>query len=155
MSEKRYYIAYGSNLSVEQMAHRCPDARVVGKAELTDWRLVFKVHADIVPSKGSAVPVLVWEISERDEKNLDLYEGYPRYYVKKELRITMTDLDGKNPQGISAMVYVMAEGHDYLQIPMKGYYDVLVKGYEQFGFDPALLKAALEEAKEAMKHELS
>ena len=28
MSKK--YIAYGSNLSVEQMAHRCPDATVVG-----------------------------------------------------------------------------------------------------------------------------
>jgi len=27
---KKYYIAYGSNLSVAQMAHRCPDAKVVG-----------------------------------------------------------------------------------------------------------------------------
>ena len=32
MSKKKYYIAYGSNLSVEQMAVRCPDARVVGNA---------------------------------------------------------------------------------------------------------------------------
>lgn len=30
MNEKKYYIAYGSNLSVEQMAQRCPDARIVG-----------------------------------------------------------------------------------------------------------------------------
>ena len=31
MSEKRsYYIAYGSNLSEEQMAYRCPDARITG-----------------------------------------------------------------------------------------------------------------------------
>ena len=32
--KKRYYIAYGSNLSVEQMAQRCPDAKVVGLAAL-------------------------------------------------------------------------------------------------------------------------
>ncbi len=30
MSKMKYYIAYGSNLSVEQMAHRCPDARIAG-----------------------------------------------------------------------------------------------------------------------------
>ncbi len=32
--EKRYYIAYGSNLSVEQMAHRCPGAKIAGMAYL-------------------------------------------------------------------------------------------------------------------------
>ena len=26
MSKKKYYIAYGSNLSVGQMAYRCPEA---------------------------------------------------------------------------------------------------------------------------------
>ena len=34
---KRYYIAYGSNLSVIQMAIRCPDAKVAGTAVLKDW----------------------------------------------------------------------------------------------------------------------
>ena len=31
---KKYYIAYGSNLNVEQMRYRCPDAKVVGTAEI-------------------------------------------------------------------------------------------------------------------------
>lgn len=30
MKNKKYYIAYGSNLSVEQMAYRCPDAKIAG-----------------------------------------------------------------------------------------------------------------------------
>ena len=30
----RYYIAYGSNLSVEQMRHRTPKAKIVGTAVL-------------------------------------------------------------------------------------------------------------------------
>ena len=38
----KYYLAYGSNLSVAQMAQRCPDAVYVGTAVLTDYRLLFK-----------------------------------------------------------------------------------------------------------------
>ena len=63
---KRYYISYGSNLSVEQMAHRCPDAKVVGMAAIRDWKLVFRVHANIEPCAGRVVPVLIWEISGKD-----------------------------------------------------------------------------------------
>ena len=82
MSKK--YIAYGSNLSVRQMAHRCPDARIIGMAAIQDWKLVFRTHATIEPAAGRVVPVLIWEISDRDEKNLDLYEGCPTYYYKEE-----------------------------------------------------------------------
>lgn len=83
----KYYVAYGSNLSVDQMAHRCPDATIVGTGVLKDWELVFRVHATIEPRPGCTVPVLVWAISERDEARLDRYEGYPRYYVKKYLSV--------------------------------------------------------------------
>lgn len=38
----KYYLAYGSNLSVAQMAQRCPDAVYVGTAVLTDYQLLFK-----------------------------------------------------------------------------------------------------------------
>ena len=34
--EKRYYIAYGSNLNIGQMQWRCPDARIIGTAEMKD-----------------------------------------------------------------------------------------------------------------------
>ena len=153
MKRKRYYMCYGSNLSVEQMAVRCPDARIAGMAALKDWKLVFKFHADIVPCEGRVVPVLIWEISERDEKNLDLYEGYPHYYVKRQMGVTMTDLDGKNPRQVNAMVYVMTEGHS-VRMPMKGYYEVLAEGYERFGFNTYQLELALAEAKEAQENEL-
>ena len=154
MKGKRYYIAYGSNLSVEQMAVRCPDAKIAGMAALKDWKLVFKIHADIEPCEGRVVPVLVWEISGDDERNLDLYEGFPSYYIKRELPVTMTDLNGKHPKKVTAMVYTMTEGHS-IRLPMKGYYDVLAKGYERFGFNSHQLELALKEAKEAMEHELS
>lgn len=149
---KRYYISYGSNLSVEQMAHRCPDAKVVGMAAIQDWKLVFRVHANIEPCEGRVVPVLIWEISGRDERNLDLYEGYPSYYYKQDMAVTMTDLDGKNPQEITAMVYLMNDGHP-IRTPMKGYYDTLEEGYTRFGFNTHLLELAFEEAME-VEHDL-
>ena len=65
---KRYYIAYGSNLSTEQMRYRTPDAKIVGRAILYGWQLVFKVHATIEENPKKNTPVLVWEISEADEK---------------------------------------------------------------------------------------
>lgn len=73
--KKRYYIAYGSNLSREQMAFRTPDAKIAGTAILTGWQLLFKVHATIEENPKKNTPVLVWEISGEDEKRLDRYEG--------------------------------------------------------------------------------
>ena len=89
MKNKKYYIAYGSNLSVEQMADRCPDAKIAGQAVLAGWELLFRGCATIAPNPKKNTPVLVWEISERDEGNLDLYEGYPNYYRKEDLNIEL------------------------------------------------------------------
>ena len=154
MKAKRYYISYGSNLSEEQMKVRCPDAKPVGMAVLYDWKLVFRIHATIEPCEGRVVPVLVWEISEADERNLDQYEGFPRYYRKEQMSITMTNFRGLNPKHVTAMVYIMNDGHEQTA-PMKGYYDVLEKAYTRYGFNRYQLELSLKEAKEAMAHELS
>ena len=148
----KYYIAYGSNLSVRQMAVRCPEARVAGKAVLKDWKLVFKLHATIEPAKGFEVPVLIWEISDRDEEYLDAYEGFPSYYFKRDLEVTLTDLKGKRPRQVTAMVYIMTEGRA-VRMPMKGYVDVLVEGYERFGFDLGILRRALRDTSDAVESE--
>ena len=74
--KKRYYIAYGSNLNVRQMRWRCPDARIIGTAELKDQRLIFKgsktgSFLSVEPCLGSTVPVAVWEVSPQDELALE------------------------------------------------------------------------------------
>ena len=141
----RYYIAYGSNLSVEQMKHRTPDAKIVGTATLQGWRLLFKGCATIEPKEGREVPVLIWEISDTDEKNLDRYEGYPIYYYKRELPVTVTPLDGGAPRELTAMVYIMDEKQPF-RMPSLYYYDVLHRGYRAFGFDLALLRQGIEDS---------
>ena len=64
----------------------------------------------------------------------------------------MTDLKGKRPRNIKAMVYIMAEGHA-VRMPMKGYVDVLVEGYERFGFDKEILRSTLLDAREAERYD--
>ena len=135
---KRYYIAYGSNLSEEQMARRCPTATIVGTTTLKDWRLLFNGPASIEQFEGYEVPVLIWDIKPNDEKNLDIYEGYPRYYRKEMLKIKVND------QKVDAMVYIMNTNRE--SRPTKGYYDILDQGYERFGFNKKILETDLQES---------
>ncbi len=39
---KKYYLAYGSNLNVQQMKYRCPDAKTVGTAWIHGNQLMLK-----------------------------------------------------------------------------------------------------------------
>ena len=39
---KRLYVAYGSNLNIRQMQHRCPTAKLYGTGTVSDYELQFK-----------------------------------------------------------------------------------------------------------------
>lgn len=139
--EDRLYIAYGSNLNIGQMAHRCPTAKIVGYTILHNWQLLFRGEstavATIEPHMGSKVPILVWRLQEKDEAALDIYEGYPHLYYKKTLRITV------NKRRVHAMVYIM-EGTRYSYgIPSAEYFATIHEGYTAAGFDPAILRQAV------------
>ena len=99
--KEKLYIAYGSNLNLEQMAHRCPTAQVVGASMLKNWRLMFYSVATIERHKGGKVPILIWRIQPRDEQALDRYEGWPCLYRKERLRVTV------NGRGVYRLVYIM------------------------------------------------
>ena len=151
VSKKRYYIAYGSNLAVEQMARRTPDARIVGTSVLQGWQLLFRQYATIRENPAYKTPVLVWDISPQDEKNLDRYEGYPNFYFKKELPIDVKPLTGGEPMSVTAMVYVMTEDcQRETVLPSRYYFDILRKSYETFGFDKSVLwRVLVDSSKEA------
>ncbi len=96
----KLYVAYGSNLNKQQMKGRCPEAKFVGTGLLQNYELQFKgspygAHATIAPKKGSSVPVGLWMIQSRDEKRLDMYEGYRktgyRYYDKEQIQVKLPD----------------------------------------------------------------
>ena len=130
---RRLYMAYGSNMNREQMSVRCPDAKVVASSYLPDWQLKMPHYANIEPRQGGKVPVLIWEISEEDERKLDDYEGYPRSYDKRELTI---NIDGKM---VAALAYVMTDSYRNRQDieAYPGYEDRIQQGYLESGFDLA------------------
>ena len=146
MENKKYYIAYGSNLNLPQMAVRYPTARVIGASRMNDSRLLFRgphggAVATVEPCKGSSVPVLVWEIAEADENALDRYEGWPSLYRKDAVKVK---LNGKT---VNAMVYIMNEGKPLGQ-PSSYYYSVIYEGYKAAGFDVDILRQATEDSLE-------
>lgn len=152
--KRKLYLAYGSNLSEEQMSYRCPDAEIIGRADIPDYELLFKgsktgSYATIEPKKGSYVPVLVWSISEKDERSLDRYEGFPTFYYKKDIEVEVKSLTNDTPRASfgkhKAMVYIMDEQRK-LGIPTYTYYNVIGKGYKKFGFDIKILQKALQKS---------
>lgn len=140
----KLYLAYGSNLNLEQMANRCPTAKVVGNSKRNGYRLLFRgAHAGAVatiePFKGESVPVLAWEITPADEAALDRYEGWPFLYRKETIKVR---LNGKTVQ---AMVYIMNEGRPLGQ-PSCYYYSTILDGYKSAGFDVEILRKAVADS---------
>lgn len=152
MQTKRYYIAYGSNLNVEQMKYRCPDAKIMGTATLDGWTLLFKgsktgSYLTVEPKEGSSVPVAVWEVSEKDELHLDRYEGYPNFYYKKELDLSFTGIRSGKVRNRRAFVYIMHEDRPLGQ-PSDYYFKVCARGYLDFNFDVNRLIQAVYDSQE-------
>lgn len=85
------YFAYGSNMNLEQMRRRCPNAFAICPAVLPAWGLRERTHADIEPCKGEEVCGVAWAVTRRCLDALDLYEGVPVYYERQRVWILMDD----------------------------------------------------------------
>lgn len=135
------YIAYGSNMSLEQMDYRCPNSYVVCNGKLKGWKLVFNYHADVIKTdnENDFVPVVAWNIADCDWARLDMYEGYPSYYVKETVNVILDN--GKIEK---AVVYVMAENRKGIYPPEQNYFDGIREGYIENGIDVEYLYEALE-----------
>ena len=95
---KKYYLAYGSNLNLEQMKYRCPTAKPIGKMNLKDYRLVYKGLAD--------------------------YEGYPNSYSKFYIPI---QVEGKKKKALIYIMNKSYNYHipskKYVSTCLQGYND--------------------------------
>lgn len=144
---KRYYIAYGSNLNIPQMRMRCPGARIIGTSVIEDYQLLFKgsktgSYLTIEPMEGAEIPVVIWEVTETDEKALDRYEGYPNFYYKKEMTLDIKGIRTGKVRRRDAFAYIMHEERE-LGIPSWYYVNTCLDGYRAFGFDEKYLFDAI------------
>ena len=132
-------------MNLDQMAHRCPGAKVIGPVRLDGYRLTFAGGeyngvATILPAAGSHVDGVLWEISTHHEKSLDHYEGFPRLYGKET--ITVKDKAGNAHE---VMVYTMnAPYRDSLAVPDASYLYGIVAGCRQNKISPLPVYKAFE-----------
>ena len=155
--KKRFYIAYGSNLNMEQMLFRCPTARAVGTSELEGWRLLFKgsksgYYLTIEPDENSSVPVGVWEVTEEDEARLDRFEGVPSCYYKKELMLNIKGIKSGKFRRRRAFAYIMHEDR-HIGIPSLWYMQTCLEGYDTFYFNKNTLMSAYKKCKRLCENE--
>lgn len=142
--EKKLYFAYGSNMDLNQMAFRCPDAQALETVRLEGYRLAFRSNggnrgvATILPDPDSHVDGVLWEISPEDERNLNFYECFPWLYGKRTL--TVVNRLGKE---VEAMAYVMnAPYKDRPAVPSASYLRGILRGCQQNGVDTRPVLAA-------------
>jgi hypothetical protein len=150
--EKRYYVAYGSNLNIGQMRMRCPSARIIGTSEIKDYELLFKgsktgSYLTIEEKEGGRVPVGVWAVTEADEAALDRYEGYPTFYYKKEMMLEVRGIRTGKIRNRRCFVYIMHEDRP-IGKPTLSYVSTCLRGYIEFGFDEHYLADAQIKAEE-------
>ncbi len=154
---KKFYIAYGSNLHIEQMQERCKDAELLGTATLTDHCLEYRgsvgrAYLTIKQSPmgtGESLPLAVWLTSAEDELALDDYEDYPELYYKTAYKVNLDEVFPeftkvfKQGDVITAYTYVMQEDKIPAR-PTDEYIEVCKAGYDNFGFNKKILDEALE-----------
>ena len=129
------YFAYGSNLHHLQMKRRCKDSKFLKKINLKDFRLTFRSKyraADIESKKNSFVPGGLFEISNSDEKKLDIYEDYPILYKKYYFFYNRKKV----------MTYTMVKKTPF-RFPTERYLNVVKKGYKDCNLEKKYLQKAL------------
>lgn len=117
------YFAYGSNLSIEQIKHRCPDTVLIQQYTLSNWELAFCPHGDIRQNAGAVVHGALYRLSPHDESVMDTYEiNYHKIYFA-------VTLEGGQTQ--QCMTY-MANERQLWAPPPHDYFNRIRIGYEDW-----------------------
>ena len=116
------------------MRSRCPRAKPVFYLnelrvnKLFGWKLVFNRYANIINDNTSFVPIGLWKITKHCEKELDLYEDFPKLYSKIYFKYN----------SIKTMTYIM--NSNKLLKPSNTYMKLIYQGYKDFGLELDHLK---------------
>ena len=144
----KYYFAYGMNTNLSEMTLRCPKAIPLGPVYIRNYRLAFRTHADIEPAEGQLVHGALWSITEDCERSLDMLEGYPYYYTKRDFIVESDRPLGRHSNTrFVAMAYQMVDQDGYAP-PGSRYLECLLEGYKDNGVVTDQIYQALEQANE-------
>ena len=128
------YFAYGSNLNRKQMKRRCKDSEYITCHTLKGYKLSFRNNyfgggvldggvADIEKKQNGEVLGAIYKISKKDEKKLDVYEDFPKLYIKKYFKL----------YGKKVMFYYMPRKTKNVA-PSRRYINIIIQGYKDCGY---------------------
>ena len=81
-----YYFAYGTNVNKEIFLKKFRYAKLIRKYTLNNYKVVFRtkyIIPDLQRKINSKVQGLIYRIDRNIERKLDVYEDYPKLYIKK------------------------------------------------------------------------
>ncbi len=142
-----FYFAYGANLNIDNMKYRCPNAKPVVKFSMPNYKLVFKGVADIENSVNDSVEGVLWDITNKCEQALDVFEGFPFLYRKEYFTIKMS---GKlaDDFGTNTDVMFYAMNRSNYGEPNISYFNCILDGYLANKLNTDFLYDALLHAQE-------
>ena len=122
----KYYFAYGTNLNKKIFLKKFKNAKLIEKYTLNNYKVVFRtkyIIPDLQRKIDSKVQGLIYRIDKNIEKKLDVYEDYPKLYIKKYFYYRNKRI----------MFYYMKKKS--LPLKPKGYYfKIMMSGYLQNNF---------------------
>lgn len=140
-----YYLAYGMNTNLMGMAQRCPAAQSLGKVVLHNHKLKFRHFCDVEFVKGHSMECALWSITDACERSLDRLEGYPDFYLKKEVDVTWQN------RKIKAMIYYMTDRYAP-SFPSEHYFEMVLEGYKSHNMNLKPLYNAIDDVLKCQKH---
>ncbi len=121
-----YYFAYGTNLNKKIFLKKFKNAKLIKKYTLENYKVVFRtkyVIPDLQRKISSKVQGLIYQIDKNIEKKLDIYEEFPRLYIKKYFKYRKKKI----------MFYYMKKKTMTLK-PRGYYFKIMKEGYLQNNF---------------------
>lgn len=124
--------AYGSNMNLTQMKSRCPGAKRIGNGRLEGYEICFPRTSPLRQGKGVAsvcekadthIEGVVFELTDLDLKRLDECEGVPENYIRKPMKILIS-----NDREVFAETYVAIPMIGGPFKPSKAYMDTIIQG---------------------------
>ncbi|MBQ9168907.1 MAG: gamma-glutamylcyclotransferase [Oscillospiraceae bacterium] len=140
------FAAYAINTNQAYMKQRFPEAKAVAKSWIYDHKLVFQGNtaggvATIQPAEGFYVPVVIWEMGEKEMDLLNKFKGIRTGTFKKR----KMDLE-VNGEIKPVFVYTLPKKYPFTA-PNDDYLALIAEGYKDFNFPIDILNEATKQAK--------
>ena len=130
------YAGYGSNLWLQQMAERCPQAEIIHRGRLRGARLAFAKVATIIADENVDTLVGVYTLTASDIETLDKREGLGRSYDRY---LVTPEVDGN---AVRCFTYIKRDATP--AAPSDEYFAKLCAGFRDWGFPDRRLRRARE-----------